>query len=208
MAENMKRQLKKEIGKLYEEFDNVSAAYAPKAETMDEMTDDFDNLVASGMTELEAYRALLQDVERMRVVLEKLPLTGREKEEEAARKERKRFYKRITKLRGTIESIQWILTTMLYFLISFAFGHWHLTWLIFLGGAMGSIFLDMIVKYNKGVPLKRQKGAWSGLLWLATTSIYFLVSFAFGHWHLTWMLFLVATILQILLGSTGSDTKD
>ena len=88
----MKKQLKKEIGKLYEEFDNVSAQYAPKVDTVEEMSEDFDNMVESGMTELEAYQALLKDVERMRVVLEKLPLTGREKAEEADRRERGKFY--------------------------------------------------------------------------------------------------------------------
>ena len=96
------------------------------------MSEDFDNMVESGMTELEAYQALLKDVERMRVVLEKLPLTGREKAEEADRRERGKFYKWMKKLRGNVESIQWLLTIMLYFLISFTFGHWHLTWMIFL----------------------------------------------------------------------------
>ena len=58
MADSMKKQLKKEIGKLYEEFDNVSAQYAPKVDTVEEMSEDFDNMVESGMTELEAYQAL------------------------------------------------------------------------------------------------------------------------------------------------------
>ena len=52
MADSMKKQLKKEIGKLYEEFDNVSAQYAPKVDTGEEMSEDFDNMVESGMTEL------------------------------------------------------------------------------------------------------------------------------------------------------------
>ena len=204
MADSMKKQLKKEIGKLYEEFDNVSAQYAPKVDTVEEMSEDFDNMVESGMTELEAYQALLKDVERMRVVLEKLPLTGREKAEEADRRERGKFYKWMKKLRGNVESIQWLLTIMLYFLISFRFGHWHMTWLLFVGGSMGSILLDMLMKYNHGVPLGKQKSNWSALLWLAAVILYFLISFTFGHWHLTWMLFLVATILQILIGSGGN----
>lgn len=207
MAENMKKQLKREIQKLYEEFGSASAEYAPKVDTMEEMTDDFDSMVESGMTELEAYQALNKDLERMHVVLEKLPLTGREKAEEADRRARGQFFKWMKKLRGNIESIQWLLTTMLYFLISFRFGHWHLTWLIFVGGSMGTILLDMLTKYNKGVPLGKQKGNWSALLWLATVIAYFLISFAFGHWHLTWMIFLVATILQILIGSDGNKNS-
>lgn len=204
MADTMKKRLKKEIGKLYEDFDNVSAAYAPKVDTIEEMSEDFDDMVASGMTELEAYQALLKDVERMRIVLEKLPLTGKEKAEEADRRERGKFYKWLKKLHGNAEAIQWILTVMLYFLISFRFGHWHLTWLFFLGGSMGSILLSMLQKYNHGVPLGKQKGKWSALLWLATIILYFLISFTCGHWHLTWMFFLVTTIIQILIGSSGS----
>lgn len=208
MADSMKKQLKHEINRLYEEFDGASAAYAPKVDTIEEMTDDFDNMVESGMTELEAYQALYKDVERMRIVLEKLPLTGREKAEEADRKARGKFNKWLKKLRGNMESIQWLLTTMLYFLISFRFGHWHMTWLLFVGGSMGSILLDMLMKYNHGVPLGKQKGSWSALLWLATVILYFLISFTFGHWHLTWMIFLVATILQILIGSDGNGNKN
>ena len=204
----MKKQLKHEINKLYEEYDGVSAAYAPKVDTIEEMTDDFDNMVESGMTELEAYQTLYKDVERMRIVLEKLPLTGCEKAEEADRSARREFYKWLKKLRGNMESIQWLLTTMLYFLISFRFGHWHMTWLLFVGGSMGSILLDMLMKYNHGVPLGKQKGSWSALLWLATVILYFLISFTFGHWHLTWMIFLAATILQILIGSDGNGNKN
>ena len=85
------------------------------------------------------------------------------------------------------------------------------SWLRFMeygdGGSMGSILLDMLMKYNHGVPLGKQKSNWSALLWLAAVILYFLISFTFGHWHLTWMIFLVATILQILIGSGGNKNS-
>ena len=36
----------------------------------------------------------------------------------------------------------------------------------------------------------------SSLLWIVTFCVYFLVSFASGAWHITWMIFLIATALD------------
>jgi Flp pilus assembly protein TadB len=36
----------------------------------------------------------------------------------------------------------------------------------------------------------------SGVLWMLTVCVYFLVSFASGAWHITWLIFLIATALD------------
>jgi len=46
---------------------------------------------------------------------------------------------------------------------------------------------------------KQIKGTVSGILWVVTTMIYFAVSFGTHNWHISWMIFLVATIAQLVL---------
>jgi len=87
------------------------------------------------------------------------------------------------------------------------FGGWHLTWLIFPWTAIGQILLSMAKKYNRGVNLKKVlKDGLSGILWIAVTIFYFIISFALGYyWHLTWLIFPFTAILQILLNAIFSD---
>ncbi|MCL2519028.1 MAG: permease prefix domain 1-containing protein [Oscillospiraceae bacterium] len=48
----------------------------------------------------------------------------------------------IKQFRNTIISVMWMLIVVIYFIISFAIGAWHLTWLIFIIGAA----LNQIIK--------------------------------------------------------------
>lgn len=41
-------------------------------------------------------------------------------------------------------------------------------------------------------PSRSGRGAAIAALWLLTTALYFVLSFATGAWHLTWILFLIA----------------
>ncbi|MDR3050204.1 MAG: permease prefix domain 1-containing protein [Oscillospiraceae bacterium] len=46
---------------------------------------------------------------------------------------------------------------------------------------------------------KRIRGSLSSILWLLTTALYFIISFTFGNWHISWIIFLIAPIVQQLL---------
>ena len=47
----------------------------------------------------------------------------------------------------------------------------------------------------------------SALLWVGTTLVYFLWSLTFGGWHYTWLIFLWATLGQIVLSGAESYNK-
>lgn len=115
-------------------------------------------------------------------------------------------------IQNGIISIMWIIITIMYFLGSFITGWWHVSWLIFLAGSMITIFIDMLFGLNKlrrktfndkirKKMIHRIHGAASGIFWLAVTIVYFLGSFMTGWWHVSWLIFLVASVVQIIMST-------
>lgn len=199
----MKRELNKKIRKLCE-----SAGTAAAAEKYDElaqqMSEEYDARIRAGMSELDAYRAVLRDVDKIQELLNSLPETDEDRE----RNSRQLSYKWLSKNLTRISGCMWITSVIVYFLFSFTFGGWQLSWLIFLWTVIGQIVLSMVKKYNRvrGISLKKvMKGGLSGILWIGTTILYFLFSFVVGYWHLTWLIFPFASILQIMLNALLGD---
>ncbi len=190
----MREQLRKEIVKRTGEYVQSAAAAAAYEEESAKITASYDRMVAEGMSELEAYRALLEDIDAMKLVLAAIPVSE-EMQKKKERQEKKRNRK-LRKLVGSMQAVLWLLTLVWYFLSSFITGDWHLTWLVFLGSAAGSTLLDIVVKYNEGTPL-RKCGGWYGVFWLALLMFYFWFSFTFGGWALTWLLFPLGAVVEI-----------
>ncbi|MGN1345785.1 MAG: hypothetical protein ACI4V1_03310 [Eubacteriales bacterium] len=192
----MKKELKKKIASICEEIGTAAAAEQidKLAERVDE---EFERRVAEGKSELEAYREILSNVDKIREMLESLPKT----EEENEKKKREKNAKKVKAVLDSIEGCMWLLTVVAYFVISFTFGHWHMTWLIFLSSAIGSILLDMLRKYNRGVPLEKvMDQELSGVLWLAIVIIYFLYSFTVGGmaWSYSWLIFILGAVIEVI----------
>ena len=54
-----------------------------------------------------------------------------------------------------------------------------------------------VKKINRKKPLRRVlKSGLTAILWLLTVILYFVISFASGSWHLTWLIFPCAVIVQ------------
>lgn len=192
----MKKELKKKLESMCEEIGTAAAA-----EKIDELADEvskaFDRKVSEGQSELDAYRELLADVDKIKAMLESLPAT----EEEADAKEQKKSAKKMNALLDSIETCMWILTVAAYFAISFLFGHWHMTWLIFLSSAIGSVLFDMLRKYNRGTPFDQvMHEEFSGVLWLGIVILYFLYSFTLGGWawSYSWLIFLIGAVIEVI----------
>ena len=192
----MKKELKKKLESMCDEIGTAAAA-----EKIDEMVErvsaEFDRKVSDGQSELDAYRELLADVDKIKEMLESLPET----DEEAEAKERKKGAKKMNALLDSIEACMWLLTVVAYFAVSFLFGHWHMTWLIFLSSAIGSVLFDMLRKYNKGVPFEKvMDQEFSGVLWLGIVIAYFLYSFTFSGWTLaySWLIFPLCAVIEVI----------
>lgn len=51
-------------------------------------------------------------------------------------------------IRGSVSSIVWMLVVVLYFLISFGTGAWHITWIIFLVGGCAQAIVNLLFQLN------------------------------------------------------------
>jgi len=98
---------------------------------------------------------------------------------------------RMTRIKRSISSSMWPLIVVFYLTISFVTQMWSVTWIIFLAGA----FLQLLVLYLLAKPRKRM-AFYYGMLWSVTTIVYFIISFAFGWWAWSWIIFLVALSFQ------------
>lgn len=59
---------------------------------------------------------------------------------------RKLRRKRFKQIKSSLEGLMWILIVIFYFIISFSTRAWHITWIIFLGGAAVECLLDALTK--------------------------------------------------------------
>ena len=65
--------------------------------------------------------------------------------------------------------------------------------------------MNMVKKYNRGTPLKKVlRGGISNMMWLAIVIAYFFISFVFGGWSYTWLIFIFGAfagkIIDIFFG--------
>ena len=64
-----------------------------------------------------------------------------------------------------------------------------------------SSILDAIDNWQRNAKNRRHlAGTLISVMWLLTVIMYFVISFATGLWHITWMIFIVTTIFNIILG--------
>ena len=224
----MKDELNKKIRELCDEAGSASAAaMAPRLIT--DLDGEYDKRVRAGMSELDAYRDVLRSVDRIRAMLSALPKdegserasrsagfpeSGAEDTEDGWDPEED-FSRRaagMKKLKFYVEkasSLLWVGTTLVYFLWSLAFGGWRYTWLIFLWAAAGQVVLSAAEDYNKRLNLKKTLlDTFSGCLWIEAVIFFFLAGFGLGLWRFSWLIFLAATIAQILLSAVLGDGKN
>lgn len=198
----MKKELVKTIKQLCNEIGTAAAAEM-KEELTENLAEEYDKREQAGMDELNAYRDVLKNIDKIRDMLESLPQT----DEEIEKKERDAGRKNLERILGKISTCMWLCTVIAFFLFSITnSGTWRYSWLLFLWSSIGQILLNMVKKVNRGKPLKKvMKSGLSGIFWLGITIVYFLLSFASGAWRLTWLIFLVGALLQTFLGMFLDD---
>ena len=193
----MKKEIRRKIKTISDGIGSAAAKEEAERLILD-LEAEYDKNVSSGMSELDAYRKVLINVEAIEDLLRNMPRTDAEIERDDAKKRSLALQERLHK----ISTVMWLSTVVLYFLFSLTFGYWHLSWLIFLYAAIGQITIGMVQHYNSGTSLKKTvRDGLTAILWLSTVIAYFIISFTFGHWHLTWLIFILALIVQIILPS-------
>ncbi len=222
----MKDELNRKIRELCDAAGSSSAAAMAPVLTAD-MDREYDRRIRAGMSELDAYRDVLRSVDRIEAMLRALPKdnvsagtrsapatddppeSGRpatpEGEEAYSRSEGIKTLKFYTE---KASSLLWVGTTLLYFLWSFVFGGWGYTWLIFLWATLGQILLSAAVDHNRNHRRNVRKtmhDSLSGCLWVGAVIVFFLAGLGLHLWQLSWLVFLAATIVQILMETFLSE---
>lgn len=218
----MKDELNRKIKELCDEAGSASAAaMAPRL--VSDLDAEYDKRVTAGMSELDAYRDVLRSVDRIRAMLRALPQDAprEEKQTRTAASETDDDWDPLADFsermagRKTLEfyiekasALLWVGTSLVYFLWSLAFGGWHYTWLIFLWATLGQIVLSAAEEYNRHLNLRKtMHSTLSGCLWVGAVIAFFLAGFGLHLWRFSWLVFLAATVVQILLGAFLDDGK-
>lgn len=191
----MKKELNRKIRELCESA-GTQAARDMAAELTADLDRRFDDRVAAGMSELDAYRDVLRNVDQIEEMLRALPSSdgAAAAEDPRAGEKQLKFYLEKT------SAVMWVMTAIVFFLLGMIGGVWKYAWLIFLWTTVGQILLEMTRKYNRRRNLNRTlRGGLSGILWVGTTIVYFLTGFGLGMWRINWLLFPAAVVVQILL---------
>ena len=192
----MKKELNRKIEELCESA-GTEAAREMAGELTADLDKRFDDRVAAGMSELDAYRDVLRNVDQIEQMLRSLP---QDADAEAAMKSRRAGEKRLKFYLDKTSEVMWVSSLIVFFLIGFIGHAWKYAWLIFLWSTIGQIILEMTENYNKKRNLnKAMRDVISGILWVGTVIVFFLTGFAMHLWKFNWLLFLVAVVIQILL---------
>ena len=206
----MKKELDKKIKQICDEVGGA-AAEAELDDVTKIMNDQYDKIIESGKSELDAYRAILSDTEKIREMFNSIPKSEQKRKEQGDREKSggKKKNKKQKGILDTIETSMWLLIVIFYFLFSMRFGHWNLSWLVFLWGSIGSVLIGMVKKYNRGESLRRtMKKGISKIMCLYIVIIYFAGSFIFGGWAVSWVIFLVGALAEIILNAIFRDSAE
>ena len=164
-----------------------------REEILQNTLEHYDDLLSEGKSEQEAYDTVIQGIGDVRPLVEPSgsaaysgAATASEPQPSAQEFSADKAHPGLRAATGSI----WLLTTALYFVLSFATGAWHLTWILFLIAPAVSSILNAVLdaKSHPG----SGRGAVIAALWLLTTAFYFVLSFTTRAWHLTWIVFLIA----------------
>ncbi len=176
----MKDELNKKIRELCNSAGS-SAACAMAPVLTEDLDRKYDERVAAGMSELDAYRDVLRSVDRIEAMLRALPKDSPKSQDPKSQDQQSRDPKTAPKKKAaaTREAPPYVRpsTPEEEEAADLAAGRKRLSFLV---------------------------GQSSALLWVGTTLLYFLWSFVFGGWRYTWLIFLWATLGQILLSEAES----
>lgn len=164
-----------------------------KEEILQNTLEHYDDLLSEGKSEQEAYDTVIQGIGDVRPLVEPSgsaaysgAAPASEPQPSAQASSAGEAHSGLRVATGSI----WLLTTALYFVLSFTTHAWHLTWILFLVAPAVSNILSAALD-TKGC-FGSGRSAVIAALWLLTTAFYFVLSFTTGAWHLTWILFLIA----------------
>lgn len=229
----MKEELKIYVDTLFKDAPQNDAALDLKDEIISNLNARYDDCIRQGMSETEAYGSaiksvgdisgLIEELKNKQVTVNTFNMSANYFEGDegpgffnsADDSGMNKFFSHITPenektILGTATTILWVATVIVYFLISYLFHSWKLSWLIFLVSSCANIVIDLLFSLNRlrrepytakihNKCLKKIEGAASSLLWISLVIVYMIISFATQFWNVTWIIFLFGVIAQVIM---------
>lgn len=204
--------------RIHAHIDSLFSGIAPDARVSEikmelymNTVDRYHDLLAEGKTTEDAFFGATERIGDVEEILASVGLhvapQKQEKSDQKKRSPKGKTRKKILRAQGC--HIITMLMLCLYFILSFATSAWHITWLIFLiMPALENVYcaiIDIIYAKAPDTPYiadpetKKLQNHLSSAIWLIILIVYFIISFTFAHWHLTWLIFLLGSAAQSLM---------
>jgi hypothetical protein len=204
--------------RIHAHIDSLFSGIAPDARVSEikmelymNTVDRYHDLLAEGKTTEDAFFGATERIGDVEEILASVGLPvapqKQEKSDQKKRSPKGKTRKKILRAQGC--HIITMLMLCLYFILSFATSAWHITWLIFLiMPALENVYcaiIDIIYAkapdtlYIADPETKKLQNHLSSAIWLIILIVYFIISFTFAHWHLTWLIFLLGSAAQSLM---------
>ena len=208
---NMQAKIHAHIDQLFQGMPAEERVSEVKLELYMNTVDRYNDLVNAGKTAEEAYEEAIAGIGDISEILESLgkphteqptpPTSDHTKPPKVPKQKSSR-----KAIRSNLDSILWMVSLSVYFVVSFATMLWQFTWLIFLivmafENAMHAL-LDIVQgkrperTYAFTREEKKMHGHINSILWMAVLILYFAVSFLSGAWYVSWVIFLLGTAVQ------------
>ena len=204
----MSTRLRTYVDTLFEDAPTAPHIYDLKEELLANLEEKFEDLLAAGYSEEDAYASVISglgDAESLIASLSVEPEPQDYPYEET---------RRHTAQTVASSAFLYCIAVAALLLVRMVFGStlgWVAFWVIaaFATGQVVYHYMTRPTDVEHPPRSKRSKkrrkqikGTMSGILWVVATMIYFAVSFGTNNWHISWMIFLVATIVQLVLNLT------
>lgn len=209
----MNDKIRKHVNELFENAPNTKRAYDLKDEIISNANDKYNDLISEGKSEEEAYNQVIQEIGNVDELINELVKNN------PINKESNMEAKRKTALTVSISIGIYILSVISVIVLdelkmpdfitasSFLALVGISTCLLiyhFMSRPKYSKYEDTIVEEFKEWKGKKDnskeiKKAINSILWTLTVLIYLLISFVFGIWHISWIIFIIAALIENII---------
>ena len=173
----MKERIKEHIDNLLKNAPRTRRVVDLHEELLSGCLDKYDDLVASGAHEEDAYNEVISGIGD----IEELIGTQKKPRNDAA-------------LIGAASSALWPVITLIYLWLGFWQNYWHPGWLIFIGGAL--LQLLIVVAFT---PAGRRTGALTGILYVSASLLFLIFGFWTMQWGIACLVFVFALAAQQII---------
>ena len=218
----MEGKLRKYIDEIFADSAPTKRAVELKEEMIQNLTDKYRDLLSEGKSPEAAYNIAVAGIGDVSLLLKELETDSPMPEIDEAARRKSAMFTAIAVMMYIVSVLPMIILDYMGVVNSEAIGVPIL--FVFIAGATGLLVYNNLTKPRRGkmtdtmvdefrqwqTDTHRQKslrGAVSAALWSLLLALYFIVSFATGAWHVTWILFILGGAMEAIINVFTSLRK-